>query len=267
MPFISIRSLLRDPKAVFEQIESEGEPFVITRRGQPVATLNPIAPSQVEASVLAAAPEFINSRREAEFARSEGRTEPVDVVLQRLGLAGEESPASTEFESVAERMARLFGVPVAEQMSEEASARIDDLTREVVMAIAVSDPEATSIEVDDTERIRMMNGLLFSRVLDGMLEGASASVAATLGVSQVGGHSVGDQADALFGKPVADEALERASDKVKAINEELVRAVGEGPGGVSLMSYEIAVRVAAETAGSIAGLDVARHLAAPTSEG
>jgi prevent-host-death family protein len=58
MPFITMRELLRDPKAAFSEIENGGEPFVVTRRGHPVAALVPIDPSRVETAILAAAPEF-----------------------------------------------------------------------------------------------------------------------------------------------------------------------------------------------------------------
>lgn len=249
MPFISIRALTRETKDIFEKLENEGEPFVITHHGKPVATLTPIADSEVEASVLAAAPGFIRSRQEAELARAEGRTEPVDTVLRRLGLAEgvqADAPVSVDLDELTDRMAQLFGAPVAGEMSEQVSARVEDISRSVEEEIAsVASPQA-SLEATATEQIRMINARFFVRVLENVLDETTASIAARLGGGAVKGQLLvenpeSEDAEIVFGKRIALDALARASYEVYEVNRQIVKA-GKDTGGLSLLSYETAVR-------------------------
>ena len=78
MAVISVRELLRDATTVFEGMERDREPVLITRRGRPVAALVPVNPEQAEAMILSSAPALIESRRRAEQAIAEGRTTPLE---------------------------------------------------------------------------------------------------------------------------------------------------------------------------------------------
>jgi prevent-host-death family protein len=81
MASISVRDLLRKAKPVFDQIERDQAPVLITRKGRPFAALVPVDPEAAEAMTLSAAPELIENRNRAKNARAEGRTEPVEEPL------------------------------------------------------------------------------------------------------------------------------------------------------------------------------------------
>src|SRR5207248_7332174 len=73
-----MRALLRDPTKIFTELEEKREPYLITRRGKPVAALVPITPDQVENLVLAASPDLLESRDAVGSARGEGRAVPLE---------------------------------------------------------------------------------------------------------------------------------------------------------------------------------------------
>ena len=100
MAIITMRELLRSPGDALARID-DGEPCLVTRHGKPVAALVPVDESQVESYILAAAPEFVEARREAEHARAEGRTISLEDAARELGVHLEEAEAAIE-ETVAE---------------------------------------------------------------------------------------------------------------------------------------------------------------------
>jgi antitoxin (DNA-binding transcriptional repressor) of toxin-antitoxin stability system len=85
-----MRELLRTPGKAFDRV-GEGETCVVTRNGRPVAALVPITEENAEAALLAASPRLEQDRRDAEHAREEGRTMPLEEVAKRFGV---EAPAA-----------------------------------------------------------------------------------------------------------------------------------------------------------------------------
>lgn len=81
MAMISVRDLQRNAKDIFDKVEGDSEPMVITRRGRPIAALMPVNQIQAEAILVSTSAEFIESREHAENARSEGRTVSLQQVL------------------------------------------------------------------------------------------------------------------------------------------------------------------------------------------
>jgi len=247
VPFISMRELLRDPKQVFSAIEENGDPFVVTRRGHPIAALIPIDPSELESSVLAAAPDLLESRHEAEHAREEGRTEPLEQVMQRLDVAeGDEAerPPSTELEDLTVQLAGLFGAPLAEEISTQAATRIAEISQMVLGAV-VDDAEHEALAAREPEpiaRVRAINARLFERVMHGVMAEATAGVVASLGTRAVAqNHLVEQSAEGVFGRKVAEEALERVTERVRAFNEQIVE-ISQETGEFSLSTYETTLR-------------------------
>ena len=84
MAIVKMRDLLRSPGAVFEDLEKGGEPVLITRNGDPLAMLTRVEPADAMSAVMSALPEVIDRRRNAEFARDEGRVASGDEVIARL---------------------------------------------------------------------------------------------------------------------------------------------------------------------------------------
>lgn len=71
---ISIRELRNRLTQVLRDIEEDGEPVVVTRRGRPTALILPIDTPEAEDFVLANAPEIVASLREADRDLRAGRT-------------------------------------------------------------------------------------------------------------------------------------------------------------------------------------------------
>jgi prevent-host-death family protein len=74
MAAVSIRELGRQVSGVVNEVRATGRPTFVTHRGTPVAVLLPIDAEQLEDYVLANAPEYVTSMREADEAM--GRGEP-----------------------------------------------------------------------------------------------------------------------------------------------------------------------------------------------
>lgn len=79
MAKVTMRELLRNAKLVFEQMEHDQAPVLITRDGVPCAALVPVDPADAEAMILAAAPNLIADRDRARNAAAEGRTLPLEL--------------------------------------------------------------------------------------------------------------------------------------------------------------------------------------------
>lgn len=85
MPTVSIRDLARRSSRVVDDVSSSGRPAIITRRGKPVAALIAIDPDELEAFVLANAPEYARSMRDADADLAKGRTRTLADVIDELG--------------------------------------------------------------------------------------------------------------------------------------------------------------------------------------
>jgi antitoxin (DNA-binding transcriptional repressor) of toxin-antitoxin stability system len=87
---VKLHDLLRNPVAVFAELETDGEPILITRDGTPIGLLTPVGYADALGAAMAALPEFIERRKRADLALSEGRIVPSADVLARL----QESPTA-----------------------------------------------------------------------------------------------------------------------------------------------------------------------------
>ena len=85
MPTISIRELARRPSRVVADVASSGRPAIITRRGKPVGALIAIDNDELEDFVLANAPEYAASIRDADADLVSGRTQPLSGVIDEIG--------------------------------------------------------------------------------------------------------------------------------------------------------------------------------------
>lgn len=85
MPTVSIRDLARRSSQVVDNVTNTGRPAIITRRGKPVGALIAIDPDQLEDFVLANAPEYAKSMRDADADLAKGRTRTLSEVIDELG--------------------------------------------------------------------------------------------------------------------------------------------------------------------------------------
>ncbi len=85
MPTVSIRDLARRSSRVVDDVISSGRPAIITRRGKPVGALIAINPDGLEDFVLANAPEYARSMRDADADLAKGRTRTLADVIDELG--------------------------------------------------------------------------------------------------------------------------------------------------------------------------------------
>ncbi len=88
MPVIGVRQLCRQTTEVFEELERTGAPVVIARHGKPVAALIHVNESQLNELILAAAPEFVASRRAADEALTRRDVQPMSEVIAELSESG-----------------------------------------------------------------------------------------------------------------------------------------------------------------------------------
>lgn len=84
MPTVSIRDLARRSSQVVDDVTSSGRPAIITRRGKPVGALIAIDPDELEDFVLASAPEYARSMRDADADLAKGRTRTLAGVIDEL---------------------------------------------------------------------------------------------------------------------------------------------------------------------------------------
>lgn len=82
-----MRELARRSSQVVDDVTRSGRPAIITRRGKPVGALIAIDPDQLEDFVLANAPEYARSIREADEDLNRGRTRSPSDVMGELGTA------------------------------------------------------------------------------------------------------------------------------------------------------------------------------------
>jgi prevent-host-death family protein len=146
MPVVGSRALQRDTKEILDGIEEDGQPVVIARRGRPVAALIPIDQEEAERLVLAAAPQFVESRRRAEHAHQEGRTRPIEEIAQELGIEGD-----GEIERLApigeqRATSKLFGAGALPDPGSDAAEVVSQEAEELAdwLAVEAETPEAAA---------------------------------------------------------------------------------------------------------------------------
>jgi len=84
MSTISIRDLGRRPSQVVDEVIRTGRPAIITRHGRPVTAMVALDPDDLEDYVLARAPEFARSMRDANADLKAGRARPAAEVFAEI---------------------------------------------------------------------------------------------------------------------------------------------------------------------------------------
>ncbi len=79
-----MRDLSRNARRVVQAVAQTGRPALVTVNGRPMAALVPIDAAELEDFILANAPEFIASMREAEEDLAAGRTRPAGELFDEL---------------------------------------------------------------------------------------------------------------------------------------------------------------------------------------
>lgn len=243
MPIIGVRELARRNRELLDKVEKEKVPYLVTRNGRPVAALVPVDPADAERYVLAAAPEFVESRRQADAEIAMGETRSLeDVTQEMLGHADGEpeepqqevAPAGVFLNSAAmvDEMAMLFGRKVAVECEYATQARLSELSRTVQEAIAGAASQ------DQLEEIHALNVELFKTAMPVFFSKKVAE--RTEGLAE--GSVEVDASEGLIGPAVARETLEQVSEYVTGVNREILGLGKEQPESLSLASYKLTLR-------------------------
>jgi antitoxin (DNA-binding transcriptional repressor) of toxin-antitoxin stability system len=261
MAVVGKRVLLRDPKWVFSQIEDQGEPVLVTDRGRPVAAMYPVDPERAEELMLAAAPEYVESRRQAENARAEGRTQSLESAIEEYNAR---APAAEQIEAddaaspvapvhepepvmagglipIAELRA-IFGHELAAEVAREAAQRMSAISESLVG----SAEEAGLLESkpkDVVERVQQLSAQLYAEVMrDVLIRAARERVAALAAEGPDISYAVG--AEGMFDKGLARETLDTAGAYVEQFNGEVLGLAPPEGAGALLATYSASMKVA-----------------------
>lgn len=97
MAVVGVRELVRNARAVIEEVERTGRPTIVTRRGRLAVALVPLDEREIEDYVLATSPSFVRGMREAERDLRRGRTRSLaSLVDEPQGAAAATDPAAPE---------------------------------------------------------------------------------------------------------------------------------------------------------------------------
>ena len=84
MGSVSIRELARNASGVVDEVSRSGRPALVTKHGRVMAAVVPVSEEALEDFVLANAPEFVTSMREADQDLARGRTRDAFTVLDDI---------------------------------------------------------------------------------------------------------------------------------------------------------------------------------------
>ena len=258
MAIVKMRDLLRSPNEVFDVLENDGEPVLITRNGDQVAMLTKVEPSRAVSAVMSALPEFADRRKRAELARSEGRTVSSKEILARLaseptaaedqGSGHEEGQGTgpgevgaqaqeTALEAILGEVTVLFGADAAREMADTVSERVITASEPVVQVVAAPGPgsaDAQNREVE--ERVYELSGELFGRLLPGVYCSQLVGLTSELLPELQSGPSTPEQIHQSLRQHVLDDVTLR----VRQFNEYAAQRTLAGA-GLSLPLYEYLV--------------------------
>ena len=259
MAIVKMRDLLRNPSAVFDGLENDGEPVLITRNGAPVAMLSRVEPSRAVSAVMSALPEFVDRRKSAELARSEGRTVSSEEILARLasepaiaedqGSGHEEGQETglreveaqgqeTALEAILGEVTVFFGADAAQEMADTVSERVIRASEPVVQVVAATDPGSTDAEDGEVEeRVHELSGELFRRLLPSVYCSQLVSLTSKLLPELESGPATPDQLHRSLRQHVLDDVTLR----VREFNEVAAQRTPVGS-RLSLPLYEYLVR-------------------------
>jgi antitoxin (DNA-binding transcriptional repressor) of toxin-antitoxin stability system len=264
MAIIGMRELLRDPTKVFSEIEEKGEPFLVTNRGRPVAAMYPVDSSRAEQLLLATAPEYLESRRSAERARTEGRTRSLESAIEEYN-AGVEPDEQIETEETEPEFARplpavtaqddlvpmaelkaIFGAELACEIATEADRRISTLSESLVGSAEIAgllDAESTEGASGRREviaQVRELDAELFGNVMREVLMQEAKERIAAFGVDTPASRAVGP--DGLFDRQFAEETIETAAAYVRQFHQEILAPTHFQPTSPLLITYAASIR-------------------------
>jgi prevent-host-death family protein len=257
MVAISVRALLRDAATVFEGIERDQVPVLITRRGRPFAALVPVDPDHAEAMILSSAPELVESRRRAENARAEGRTISLEAALH--GLEGEDAalPEDVQVGSVKNvvfddpvgsplaDLAPVVGADRAEEIDRIASERVQQITSDVLQAAVDADLVTPDEKQDLVPKVERLNARMFKSRLRHELMRHLLQEIVSIGSAGAGAaETIFSSSEGLLGKAVTDAALGDATSFVDSINERNIEVSRRG-GRLSPDIFEASLTVSA----------------------
>ena len=229
MAVVSVRALLRDAAKVFEGVEQDKEPVLITRRGRPFAALVPVDPERAEAMILSSMPEFVESRRLAENAHAEGRTTPLAEVLRELdaeeaepGDIHDESSTPAECVDTAQAespdLALLVGSARAEEIDQIVRERVHTITINTLQGVAEADPVWLAQRRRGLERtLENLNSRMFNvRLRHELLRHLSQGIAVIHGTPGAG-KSI-SRTEGLLGDALTDAVLGDTASFVDSVN-------------------------------------------------
>ena len=90
MGTVNARDLGRQTADVLDEVERTRRPMLVLRNGKPVAALVALDEDALDDYILANAPEFVASLRQADKDARAGRLRPADEVLDELEAKGDE---------------------------------------------------------------------------------------------------------------------------------------------------------------------------------
>ncbi len=255
MAIIGIRDLVHTSKDVLARVEDDKEPFLITRRGQPVAALVPVDPAEAERYVLASAPALVESRRSAE--QRPRRTRPISEVAEHYGIEPSEPESSSEAPSgELEIMASLrpfVGRHVAEQYVEKADQQLGLITDKVLKTAegwGLFESDRASDRAVVSARVHALNQRLLGLEVRTLLREAVGQRLEGLGLSVEAQDASDDASEGVFGSSLADEAVDEAVQRVDVVNQRIFTLAEQDPSAFSLAAYELSVRTGIEMLGS-----------------
>ena len=94
MPVVGIRQLARNASAIIRDVSKTRMPTIVTDRGKPVGVIYPFDEEDLEDYILANAPEFVARRAQADRDIAEGKTIPLEDLLERFGVESASSASS-----------------------------------------------------------------------------------------------------------------------------------------------------------------------------
>lgn len=234
MPLVNIRTLLRDPKKVFnlleEMIEKPGaEPLVLTRNGVPVAMLSPVGADDAAGAAMSVLPEWTERRARAAEARQEGRTIPAETV-------DAPAPAVATADDVIEDVALLFGVDVADDLGAEVVDSLREASEPAVAAVADAEKSRGTSREEVAGSVRALSLTLFKS----FLQTSFRARLATLGGVEPVGIAGSLHSGALAHRVMAETVIHDAAERVGELNHDV--ATRTPAGGLTLLSYELFVK-------------------------
>ena len=81
---VGMRDLTRRTAEVIEEVEKSGKATLVTRHGKPAVLIAPVNTDEWEDWVLATAPEFVQSMKEADEAIRRGETVDLETALAEI---------------------------------------------------------------------------------------------------------------------------------------------------------------------------------------